>query len=480
MRTIAFFSFGFTMCAVIGLGGACGPSTSGTCDETSSCAPSTDGGEDGFVPPADCEMEKEPKESPACVDDGVGIFVDGARGDDGNAGTKGAPKKTVNAALSAVGGKPRVYVCAGEYVEAVKVTSGVSLYGGFACGAWTYTGNKAKVTSPAGGYALEIANVASAVTVADMALEAGPGSASTPSSVAVFAHGAAGVTFLRASLTAHAGAPGAQGDTGATGIADKALDGDSANNTTPGALKTCTCSSGASTTGGNGGAAGGDGQNGAPNIPENPTGKPTPKTGHGGTNALALGCVYPGGLGLPGADAASAADAPAVTTLGTVDETGWHPASGGAGRRTAIALSDALCVKRHRTAFLKLIKSGIGIVFANETEAKALYDTQSLDDALQHLRADAQVAVVTRSEKGSLILAGEEAIQVSPERVDKVVDATGAGELYAAGFLYGLSHGMSLKASGRLGAFAAAEVLGVIGARPQQRLAHLAKMRGLL
>lgn len=156
------------------------------------------------------------------------------------------------------------------------------------------------------------------------------------------------------------------------------------------------------------------------------------------------------------------------------------PSAAAAGRRTAIALSDALCVKRHRLAFLKLIKSGVGIVFANETEAKALYDTQSLDDALQHLRKDAQVAVVTRSEKGSLILSGDEAIQVPAERVDKVVDTTGAGELYAAGFLYGLSHGMSLEASGRLGAFAAAEVVGVMGARPQQRLAHLAKMRGLL
>jgi sugar/nucleoside kinase (ribokinase family) len=151
-----------------------------------------------------------------------------------------------------------------------------------------------------------------------------------------------------------------------------------------------------------------------------------------------------------------------------------------AGKRVAIALSDELCVRRHRHAFLQLIKSGVGVVFANEAEVKALYDTQSTDDAVARLRADARIAVMTRSEKGSLILTPDEAIQVPPERVEKVVDATGAGELYAAGFLFGLSRGLKLQACGRLGAFAAAEVLQVMGARPQQRLGHLAKMRGLL
>ena len=151
-----------------------------------------------------------------------------------------------------------------------------------------------------------------------------------------------------------------------------------------------------------------------------------------------------------------------------------------AGKRVAIALSDALCVKRHRLGFLDLLRTGIGVVFANEAEVKALYDTQNLDDAIRHLGKDARIAVVTRSDKGSLIVSPEGAVQVPAERVDKVVDATGAGELYAAGFLFGLSRGMKLAACGRLGAFAAAEILQVMGARPEQKLGHLAKLRGLL
>lgn len=151
-----------------------------------------------------------------------------------------------------------------------------------------------------------------------------------------------------------------------------------------------------------------------------------------------------------------------------------------AGKRVAIALSDVLCVRRHRNVFLQLIKGGVGVVFANEAEVKALYDTQNVEDAIRQLRKDAQIAVMTRSEKGSLILTRDEAIQVPVERVEKIVDTTGAGELYAAGFLYGLSRGMKLQACGRLGAFAAAEIVQVMGARPQQKLGHLAKMRGLL
>ncbi|MDX2203816.1 MAG: adenosine kinase [Hyphomicrobiaceae bacterium] len=151
-----------------------------------------------------------------------------------------------------------------------------------------------------------------------------------------------------------------------------------------------------------------------------------------------------------------------------------------AGKRVAVALSDALCVKRHRQAFLRLIKSGVAVVFANEAEVKALYETQNVEDAIRQLRGDAQIAVMTRSDKGSLILTRDDAVSVPAERVEKVVDRTGAGELYAAGFLYGLSRGLPLAACGRLGAFAAAEIVQVMGARPQQRLGHLAKMRGLL
>ena len=151
-----------------------------------------------------------------------------------------------------------------------------------------------------------------------------------------------------------------------------------------------------------------------------------------------------------------------------------------AGKRFAMSLSDVQCVKRHRAEFLQLLKSGIGVLFANEAEIKALYDLPSLDDAMQQLAKDARVAVVTRGAKGSSILSEGSVITIPPEHVEKVVDVTGAGELYAAGFLYNLARGKPLQSCGRLGAFAAAEILRVMGARPEQKLGHLARMRGLL
>ena len=151
-----------------------------------------------------------------------------------------------------------------------------------------------------------------------------------------------------------------------------------------------------------------------------------------------------------------------------------------AGKMVALTLSDPHCVERHRPEFLRLIRGGIGALFANESEIKTLYETPSFDDAMRQAGHDLRLVVLTRSEKGSVILANGEAVVVPPERVSKVVDATGAGDLYAAGFLYALSHGMDLKAAGRLGSFAAAEIIGVVGARPEVRLGHAARLRGLL
>jgi sugar/nucleoside kinase (ribokinase family) len=150
------------------------------------------------------------------------------------------------------------------------------------------------------------------------------------------------------------------------------------------------------------------------------------------------------------------------------------------GRTVALSLSDSLCVERHRPEFMRLIRDGIGVLFANESEIKALYEVASFEDAMRQAGRDLKLAVLTRSEKGSVILSNGEAIVVPPERVSKVVDATGAGDLYAAGFLYGLSHGMKLEAAGRLGSFAAAEIIGVVGARPEVRLSHAARLRGFL
>ena len=150
------------------------------------------------------------------------------------------------------------------------------------------------------------------------------------------------------------------------------------------------------------------------------------------------------------------------------------------GKLVALSLSDSLCVEHHRQEFLRLVRSGIGVLFANESEIKALYELDSFDDAMRQAGRDLKLAVLTRSEKGSVIVAKGEAIVVPPEKVSKVVDATGAGDLYAAGFLYALSRGMNLNAAGRLGSFAAAEIIGVVGARPQVSLANLARLRGLI
>lgn len=151
-----------------------------------------------------------------------------------------------------------------------------------------------------------------------------------------------------------------------------------------------------------------------------------------------------------------------------------------AGRRVALTLSDSFCVNRHREEFLALIRSGIAILFANESEILALYETTSFDDAMRHVGRDTRLAVLTRSEQGSVIVADGSPIMVPVEPVRKVVDTTGAGDLYAAGFLFGLARGYDLPVAGQLGSFAAAEIIGQIGARPEVKLSHLARMRGLI
>lgn len=151
-----------------------------------------------------------------------------------------------------------------------------------------------------------------------------------------------------------------------------------------------------------------------------------------------------------------------------------------AGRKVALSLSDAFCVDRHREDFLSLVRGGVDILFANETEITALYELNAFEDAADAVRAEAEIAVLTRSEAGAVIISGNETIEVPAEPVDKVADATGAGDLYAAGFLYGLTHGAGLAACGRLGALAAAEVISHLGARPEASLRELAKAKRAL
>jgi adenosine kinase len=148
-------------------------------------------------------------------------------------------------------------------------------------------------------------------------------------------------------------------------------------------------------------------------------------------------------------------------------------------RRVALSLSDVFCVDRHREELLELIRTGaVDIVFANERELHSLYQTADLDAALAQLRQDASLAAITRSEKGCLVVSrgGTEAVPAAP--VDRVVDATGAGDLFAAGFLVGLARGSDHRTAARLGALAAAEVIGHLGARPESSLKALAAENG--
>lgn len=151
-----------------------------------------------------------------------------------------------------------------------------------------------------------------------------------------------------------------------------------------------------------------------------------------------------------------------------------------AGRKTSITLSDSFCVERHRDSFLELIRNDIDIVFANETEIKSLYKTQNFDGALQAISKDCAVAVLTRSAQGCVVVKGQEIHAAPAFPVNKVVDVTGAGDLFAAGFLFGFTKGRALPECAQLGALAAAEVISHIGARPEINLHTHAKTLGLL
>jgi sugar/nucleoside kinase (ribokinase family) len=151
-----------------------------------------------------------------------------------------------------------------------------------------------------------------------------------------------------------------------------------------------------------------------------------------------------------------------------------------AGAKVALTLSDPFCVDRHRDDFRKLVKEGADIVFANEKEITTLYEVNSFDEAADAALQDCELAVLTRSEEGSVIVGAGETVEVPADPVHQVVDATGAGDLYASGFLYALTQGLPLEACGRLGSLAAAEVISHIGARPETSLNRLAKDHGLL
>jgi len=146
-----------------------------------------------------------------------------------------------------------------------------------------------------------------------------------------------------------------------------------------------------------------------------------------------------------------------------------------AGRQVALTLSDSFCVDRHRESFLELVNQHVDILFANEAEVKSLYQTDSFETAAQCARSQTSLAVLTRGAKGSVLFSGAEQVELAAEPLSNVVDTTGAGDLYAAGVLYGMTQGYSLADSGRRGAIAAAEVISHYGARPETELAELTR-----
>ncbi len=144
-----------------------------------------------------------------------------------------------------------------------------------------------------------------------------------------------------------------------------------------------------------------------------------------------------------------------------------------AGRRISLTLSDSFCVDRHREEFRGLVENEVDLLFANEEEIFSLTQTRDLSAAADAVRGRAEIVVITRSEHGSMVLTADDTFEVDAAPVEHLVDTTGAGDLYASGFLHGLSHGRPLPECAALGSLAAAEVISHLGARPQTDLAGL-------
>jgi sugar/nucleoside kinase (ribokinase family) len=152
----------------------------------------------------------------------------------------------------------------------------------------------------------------------------------------------------------------------------------------------------------------------------------------------------------------------------------------GAGRKVALSLSDPFCVDRHRAAFRGLVAGHVDILFANEIEICSLYETEDFAAAASAVREHVAIAALTRSALGSVVLADGEEHRVTAAPVVRVVDTTGAGDLYAAGFLYGLIRGLALPICGEIGSLCAAEIISHMGARPERNLAQLVAEAGLV
>jgi len=143
-------------------------------------------------------------------------------------------------------------------------------------------------------------------------------------------------------------------------------------------------------------------------------------------------------------------------------------------QKIAFTLSDLFCVDRHRDSFKKLIENDVDILFGNQDEYSAMVNSTRIDEGVAYAKSLNILSILTLADKGSLIIDGDKVIEISPEPVSHVIDTTGAGDLFAAGFLYGMTHEKNLQESGRLASIASAEIISHFGARPQTKLSSLA------
>ena len=297
------------------------------CEELRTC-PSPDAGEGGggdVVAPPGCDLTKSPKDSAACVDDAVGVFVS-ASGDDGATGKKSAPVKSIakGVELAASRGVPRVYVCEGTYNQAVEVKAAFSIFGGLTC-AWAASETVRPKLAPAKGIALKITNVSGAVVVEDLEV-VGSADAATPgdSAIGAFVSGASNVTFRRTTLTAGAGTAGAKGASRTNYAGATATAGGNANGAIAGTGALCACTDASLSKGGNGAAGNGAGFS---------DGSATPAAGapNAGTSGT-INCTD----GQPGANGAADIAGVAATSPGELSASGWgattKPADGPNGK----------------------------------------------------------------------------------------------------------------------------------------------------
>lgn len=302
------------------------------------CGSSTFSGADAGTQnvPTDCNANADPKDSPACVDNSIGIFVS-ASGDDTHAGTKESPLRTIAAALTKADLQHnRIYLCTGTYAESVRLTGPVSIYGGFSCADWSYAGTAGgiapKIAPTTPGYALDVDGVGTAMTIEDVELDAQSGQNPGDSSIAVSVASSPGpITFRRVAVSAGDGQPGVAASTTSNYSNSIAPSGTQADHDNGALEKVCAaCGDGTVSTGGAGGGKDQNGADGGPPMPENPLSH----NGNGGIAPADTGCTAPPHQGADAVDGiGGAAGAP---TPGTLAATGWKASSGSYGANGAV------------------------------------------------------------------------------------------------------------------------------------------------